>query len=118
MRRRRLKTQRKAASRTFGVAAGQTGVTVLGAHQARGTASRASTHGSSSPCDRDVPARVFFGSGFRSKPDGDQMTFDNFADGREQRRDIVSAHPLTAARIEYSLQLLNHEADVPAAAEQ
>src|SRR5579872_644362 len=46
----------------------------------------------------------------------DQVTLDHAADRRQQGGHIATFHPLPAARIEYRLQLLDHERDIATAA--
>src|SRR5262249_49270228 len=51
------------------------------------------------------------------EPDRDEVTFDHFADGRQNRRNITAAHPLPAAWIKHGLQLIYDKGHVAAPAE-
>src|SRR6056297_1166080 len=49
------------------------------------------------------------------KADRDEMGLDHAADRREDRGDVLAAHPGAAARVEHRLEFLDHEGHVPAA---
>src|SRR6185503_17257212 len=53
----------------------------------------------------------------RQEAGADHVRLDDAADGGEQARYVAPAHPLPALRIEHGLELLDHESDVAAAAE-
>src|SRR5262245_42279180 len=56
-------------------------------------------------------------TGRRQEAGADRVGLDHPADGSQQARHVAPAHPLAALRIEYGLELLDHEGDVSAAPE-
>src|SRR5690606_23941010 len=121
----RVPDHRRAVSGTTGrfslaalrIAAVETGVAALLAHQAGRAAARAAGPGAgrrrgSGGGGRFDGVMDMLGAGLRV---AGEVALDYAADGRQQRGDVAAVHPAATARIEHRLELFGDEADVAAA---
>src|SRR5215471_14793754 len=115
----RVDDQAPGQSTAFRVAAGKAGIAVLQPNETRRTAARAEPGRRAFRGDRNG-AHLFadeWALARAHEPDRDEVTFDHFADGRQNRRNITAAHPLPAAWIKDGLQLIYDKGHVAAPAE-